>query len=93
LLPGKRNAHCRLLAEQAAVGDGIPADRRVAIGHRQPRCRALLNPLYQTGLREVVVAQPNQNQPLYLLTNDSERPTSDIARLYKERWDIELLFK
>jgi IS4 transposase len=37
--------------------------------------------------------RPDQNQPLYLLTNDSERPTSGIARLYKERWDIELLFK
>jgi Transposase DDE domain len=32
-------------------------------------------------------------QPLYLLTNDFERPATDIAQLYKERWEIELLFK
>ncbi len=25
--------------------------------------------------------------PLYLLTNDLERPAAEIARLYKERWD------
>lgn len=89
----KRNAQCRDIREQPAAGDAILADRRLKIGHRQPRGGAPINPLYQTELREIVVARPDHDQPLSLLTNDFERPAVDIAQLYKERWEIELLFK
>jgi IS4 transposase len=89
----KRNAHCRDLVEQPARGDGILADRRVKIGHRQPRGSAPVNPLYAVELREIVVARADHDQPLHLLTNDLERPALEVARLYKERWEIELLFK
>ena len=89
----KRNAQCRDIREQPASGDGVVADRRLKIGHRQPRGGAPVNPLYQAELREIVVARPDHDQPLYLLTNDFERPATDIAQLYKERWEIELLFK
>ena len=44
-------------------------------------------------LREVVVARPDKAAPLVLLTNDLSRPASEIAALYKERWEIELMFK
>jgi putative transposase len=89
----KRNTRRREIVEQTVVGDGILADRRLKIGHRQPRGGAPLNPLYQVELREIAVARPDGKEPLYLLTNDPQRPAVDIARLYKERWDIELLFK
>lgn len=89
----KRNARCRAICEEPAAGDGILFDRRLKIGHRQPRGGAAKNPLYEMSLREVVVDRPDKDQPLYLLTNDLERPAAEIARLYKERWDIELLFK
>jgi putative transposase len=92
----KRNAHCRKASEDAAEGtedEAILFDRRLKIGHRQPRGGAATNPLYEVSLREVVVARPDKAEPLYLLTNDFERPAAEIARLYKERWDIELLFK
>ena len=89
----KRNAHCRDIVEQPARGEAILADRRLKIGHRQPRGGAPVNPLYEVELREIVVARPDHDQPLYLLTNDLARPAADIARLYKERWEIELLFK
>ncbi len=89
----KRNAHCRLVTEQTAAGEGILGDRLIAIGHRQARGGAPHNPLYEVSLREIVVARPDHDQPLYLITNDLERPALDIAQLYKERWDIELLFK
>src|SRR5215470_12957771 len=89
----KRNAHCRDCVEQPALGEGILADRRLKIGHRQPRGRAALNPLYETELREIVVARPDHDKPLYLITNDLTRPAVEIAQLYKERWEIELLFK
>jgi IS4 transposase len=89
----KRNAHCREIGEPPAQGDGILFDRRLKIGHRQPRGGAALNPLYDVSLREIVVARPDKDEPLHLLTNDLDRPAVEIARLYKERWDIELLFK
>jgi hypothetical protein len=44
-------------------------------------------------LREVTLARPDKDQPLYLWTSDFERPAADIAQLYKQRWDTELLFK
>ena len=46
--------------EQPAEGDGILADRRLKIGHRRPHGGAATNPLYQSELREIVVARPDQ---------------------------------
>jgi putative transposase len=89
----KRNARCREITEEVAQGDGILFDRQLKIGHRQPRGGAAKNPLYEVSLREIVVDRPDKDTPLYLLTNDLDRPAAEIARLYKERWDIELLFK
>jgi putative transposase len=89
----KANAHCRDIHDQPAQGDGILADRRFKIGHRQARGGAPLNPLYETELREIVVARPDHDKPLYLITNDLARRATEIAQLYKERWQIELLFK
>ena len=89
----KYNAHCRLVAEQTATGEGILSDRLINIGHRQARGGAPRNPLYEVSLREIVVDRPDHDRPLYLLTNDRQRPAVEIAQLYKERWDIELLFK
>ena len=89
----KKNACCREISEQPVVGDGILAERRLKIGHRRPHAGAGRNPLYEIELREIVVARPDKDQPLYLLTNDFERPAAEIAALYKQRWDIELLFK
>lgn len=89
----KRNARCRAIGEAAVEGEAILADRRLKIGHRQPRGGAGRNPLYDVALREVVVDRPDKDTPLYLLTNDLDRPATQIAALYKERWDIELVFK
>jgi putative transposase len=48
---------------------------------------------YEKPLRRVVVARPGHATPLVLATNDLIRPARDIARLYKDRWQIELFFK
>jgi putative transposase len=88
----KSNAHRRAVCEAAPRGENIIADRTLNIGHRRPRGGAPLNPLYEVRLREVVVAR-TEDEPLYLVTNDLARPADEIARLYKQRWDIELMFK
>ena len=89
----KRNARCRLVRARRAKGEGVLADRLIKIGHRQPRGGAPVNPLYDVTLREIVVARADHDEPLYLLTNDRKRPATEIAQLYKARWEIELLFK
>lgn len=79
---------------QARMGpfeDGILADSRLRIGHKAPRGGAT-NTLYDTDLREIRVLRDGK-APLVLITNDHSRPASAIAALYKERWQIELLFK
>lgn len=88
----KRNACRREVVDRPAAGEAILADRHLKIGHRQARGKAPRNPLYHVVLREVVVAR-DRDKPLVLLTNDLNRPAAEIAQLYKERWQIELLFK
>ena len=89
----KKNACRREVIDQPITGEAILADRRLKIGHRRPHAGSPKNPLYHTELREILVARPAGQKPLCLLTNDFTRPASDIAQLYKERWQIELLFK
>jgi IS4 transposase len=87
----KSNVHRREVVEHAAKGTGILADRRLKIGHKQPRGGAE-NPLYATELREILVAREDK-EPLHLVTNDLEKSAQQIAALYKQRWQIELFCK
>lgn len=48
---------------------------------------------YEKSLRRIIVARPDKNRPLVLATNDLDSPALDIARCYKDRWQIELFFK
>lgn len=47
---------------------------------------------YTRPLRRITVAREG-DKPLVLATNDLERPAGQIARRYKDRWQIELFFK
>jgi IS4 transposase len=44
-------------------------------------------------LRRVVVAVPDRDDPLIFLTNHVQWGPTTIARIYKDRWQIELFFK
>lgn len=87
----KRNTCRREVSPRIPRGEGIVEDNDIKIGHARPRGGAV-NPLFDTPLREVVVAREGK-PALRLITNDLTRPAAEIAALYKERWQIELLFK
>ena len=87
----KSNSRRRDVRPRAIAGDGILKDNDIKVGHPCPRGGAV-NLLADTPLREIVVAREGKT-PLCLVTNDLTRPAVEIAALYKERWQIELLFK
>lgn len=87
----KTNARRRDVAPRRPEGKGILADNDIKLGHAKPRGGAV-NPLYDVPLREIIVERDGK-EPMRLITNDLTRPASEIAQLYKERWQIELLFK
>lgn len=87
----KTNSKRREIVALRPKGEDILADNRVKIGHPRPR-GGKINPLADTQLREIIVARAGK-KPLALVTNDLNRPAAEIAALYKERWQIELLFK
>lgn len=43
--------------------------------------------------RRIVVRVPDQDEPMVFLTNHLQFAASTVAAIYKERWQIELLFK
>jgi putative transposase len=87
----KTNTKRREVKPRLPKGDAILEDNDIKIGHAKPRGGAI-NPLFDTPLREILVERENKT-PLRLITNDLTRSAADIAALYKERWQIELLFK
>jgi DDE family transposase/uncharacterized protein DUF4372 len=87
----KSNTHRRAISPRRPQGEGILADNDIKIGHARPR-GGTVNPLFDVPLREILVEREGK-APLRLITNDLTRPAAEIAALYKERWQIELLFK
>lgn len=87
----KDNAKRRDVRPRAVQGSGIVEDNDIHIGHAKPRGGAI-NPLYDVPLREILVERDGK-PALRLITNDLHTPATDIAALYKQRWQIELLFK
>jgi hypothetical protein len=86
----KSNTKLRDVTEcDGAVDDVVLAERQGFLPARLAFSRR--NPFDKKG-REIVVRIDN-GKVLRLFTNDLTSPASDIAALYKERWQIELFFK
>jgi IS4 transposase len=89
----KRNAaltvHQERVVPQAAQGS-VLRDQVVRFTHKHPRGGR--RNAYDGTLRRVEIARENDT-PLVLASNDLTTPASEIARLYKERWQVELFFK
>jgi putative transposase len=87
----RRDVRARPIQPCPGQDEAILEDNDVKIGHARPRGGSR-NLLFNTPLREILVAREGK-PPMRLITNDLARPASEIAALYKERWQIELLFK
>jgi Transposase DDE domain/Domain of unknown function (DUF4372) len=86
----KVNTKLSLAAENpVAKGSNILSDR---IGHLPQRmARSRKNPV-QEPVRELCV-RIESGKVLRILTNDLDAPATEIADLYKRRWQIELFFR
>ena len=79
------------LLSQAGEGAGVPkkgnilTDQIVKLGHRS----------YRTGVpvRRVVVRDPETGKKFEFLTNKMDFAASTIAKIYRDRWQIEIFFK
>jgi hypothetical protein len=80
------NGHYKVIKElPLAVGGNILADEMVMLGHRG----------YRTGVavRRVVVRDPETGEEFTFLTNQLKFAASTIAKIYRDRWQIETFFK
>ncbi len=86
----KSNTKLRVVHKNAvAAGSNILSDR---IGHLPQRmARNRQNP-FQDPVREIRV-RIDTGKILRILTNDLDLPATDVADLYKRRWQIELFFR
>lgn len=85
----KANSPTRLIEEHPTSGEGILCDRIVKLSERLASQRQ--NP-FQDKVRLIGVKLETGGE-ITLLTNDLTAPASEIAGLYKSRWQVELFFK
>lgn len=85
----KTNSPVSVIEEREASGEGILSDRIVRLSERLGSSRR--NPL-AIALRLVIV-RIEGGREIALVSNDLNAPASEIAALYKARWQVELFFK
>jgi Transposase DDE domain/Domain of unknown function (DUF4372) len=84
----KENAAYLVIERRSPDGDGILADEIIAM-EKQAQADIETAPF----LRRVRYWDERTQRELVFLTNHLELPAATIAAIYKERWQIELLFK
>ena len=81
----KKNSLINIVEQFEAKGDNILSDSRIAL--RSKRDKVAIE------LRCVEVQREGKKEPLILITDRFDLAASEIASLYKGRWQIELFFK
>jgi len=92
----KKNAGVEIVKERTikeADQGIILEDSTIQFKHATSSTNHTRNAYYGKTLRRIVIARPDKDKPIVLVTNDKKRTASQIGALYKQRWDIELFFK
>ncbi len=91
----KKNANIRVdqYLEIPAEEDQILEDSIVYFNNRRVKSRTEKNAYRDEPVRRITVKREDKKTPLIIVTNDFKRTASEVAALYKKRWDIELFFK
>ena len=77
----------RLKSRPVDRSTGVCSDQVIRLNGPQTRKR------YPDTLRRICYRDPETGRRFVFLTNNFELPPTAIARLYKERWQVELFFK
>lgn len=82
----RSHAHVEVTETQAVpTGGPVLCDQRIRLGCQRYRMRC--------ELRRIVVRNPAAPKPFVLLTNNFKLAANTIARVYRERWQIEIFFR
>jgi hypothetical protein len=82
----KDNAAYIVVERRAADGDGVRGDEIIVLDKHAHSATAPF-------LRRIRLWDQSKQRELVFLTNHLELPAATVAAVYKERWQIELLFK
>lgn len=84
----KRGVGYRILRRRKATGRGVISDQEIAFTGQGASTYGQDRPLRRVSYRD-----PDTKKRLVYLTNDVDLAASTIARLYKQRWEVETFFK
>lgn len=88
VIRSKNKLHHKVIASQSGGADaGVLCDQRILLTGRYTRCG------YPAPLRRIEFHDAQRDRTLIFLTNNFELHATQIAQLYKSRWQVELFFK
>lgn len=83
----KSNAKFEVIEELTVTGNGVLNDQLIRLSSPMAKKQ------YPKILRRICFRREEDGKVLSFITNDMKRTATEIADLYKQRWQIELFFK